>query len=344
MRFVRDSQQRDMADALRELLASLDVPSTARDWAEGKADPWWRTWDELAAMGVTAVTVPEARGGLGMGEVELVACMEEIGYAGLPGPCVETLAVLPRLLGPLDAAGPQLELIASGTSVASVTLDPHVPLALDADQANAVFVCADGHVRAYDAPALTRQDSFDPARRLFRVDTAGTSPVLDDDAPVSDAFDAGVLACAAQLVGLGRRLLDMSTRHVTHRHQFGRPVGEFQAVKHQLADVLVELDFARPLLHGACVSSRSGDDCRSRDISAAKIAAADAAHAAARAALQVHGAVGYTAEHDLHLWLTKVTALRRSWGTADWHRARVARALAHDPATPIGGDHEAVSG
>ena len=147
-------------------------------------------------------------------------------------------------------------------------------------------------------------------------------------AAVARAFDVGALACSAQLLGAGRALLEASVRHAGLRTQFGRPVGAFQAVKHKLADVAIGLEFARPLLDAAAVAIADGSATAARDVSAAKVACADAASLAARAALQVHGAIGYTAEHDLSLWLTKVRALVPAWGSQAEHRERVMAALA----------------
>jgi alkylation response protein AidB-like acyl-CoA dehydrogenase len=145
------------------------------------------------------------------------------------------------------------------------------------------------------------------------------------------AFEFGAVACAAQLLGAGRALLEASVRHVRVRTQFGRPVGAFQAVKHKLADVAIGLEFARPLLDAAALALGGGDlgedaDTVGRDVSAAKVACADAAYLAARTALQVHGAIGYTEEHDVSLWLTKIRALLPTWGTQSHHRARVLEA------------------
>jgi alkylation response protein AidB-like acyl-CoA dehydrogenase len=120
-------------------------------------------------------------------------------------------------------------------------------------------------------------------------------------------------------------------RHASVRAQFGQPVGTFQAVKHKLADVAIALEFARPLLDAAAAAIDGDTPTAPRDISAAKVACADAATLAARAALQVHGAIGYTAEHDLSLWLTKVRALTPAWGSQAWHRQRVLAALATPP-------------
>jgi alkylation response protein AidB-like acyl-CoA dehydrogenase len=164
---------------------------------------------------------------------------------------------------------------------------------------------------------------------LFTVAAAET--VAEGDqvrAAAAAGFDTGALACAAQLLGAGKALLHASTEYAKQRKQFGKPIGEFQAVKQKLADVLIALDLAEPLLHRAALTMAG--TTRSRDVSAAVIACGDAAYRAARAALQVHGAIGYTAEYDLSLWLTKVTALRSAWGTPDLHRARIARALRED--------------
>jgi alkylation response protein AidB-like acyl-CoA dehydrogenase len=136
-----------------------------------------------------------------------------------------------------------------------------------------------------------------------------------------------VLACAAQLVGLGTGLLEMAVAHAGRREQFGQPIGAFQAVAHQLADVHVGLELARPLLHGAAVALGARSGTAVRDVSAAKVAAGTAAYRAARTALQVHGALGYTLEHDVAFWLTKARALVSAWGTPAVHRARVREAL-----------------
>jgi alkylation response protein AidB-like acyl-CoA dehydrogenase len=128
-----------------------------------------------------------------------------------------------------------------------------------------------------------------------------------------------VLACAAQLLGAGERVLADSVTYVKQRKQFGREIGSYQAIKHQLADVRIALDFARPLVLGAALGEVP--------VSAAKVYAADAAYLAARTGLQVHGAIGYTAEFDLSLWLNRIRALVTAWGTPAYHRGRVLESL-----------------
>ncbi|WP_040730386.1 acyl-CoA dehydrogenase family protein, partial [Nocardia tenerifensis] len=194
----------------------------------------------------------------------------------------------------------------------------------DADSAEVVLIADGARLHTAQRAGLVR--SVDPARRLFAVsadEAVAEGPEVA--AAVATALDTGALACAAQLLGAGRALLDATTGYAKQRKQFGKPIGEFQAVKQKLADVLIGLDLAEPLLYRAALTM--GEPTRGRDVSAAVVACGDAAYRAARAALQVHGAIGYTAEYDLSLWLTKVTALRSAWGTADFHRARIAAAL-----------------
>jgi alkylation response protein AidB-like acyl-CoA dehydrogenase len=113
--------------------------------------------------------------------------------------------------------------------------------------------------------------------------------------------------------------------YVKQRKQFGREIGSYQALKHRLADVRIALDFVRPLVLGAALTF--GTEAQARDVSAAKVAASDAAYLAARTALQLHGAIGYTEEYDLSLWILKVRALVSAWGTTSFHRDRVLQSL-----------------
>jgi alkylation response protein AidB-like acyl-CoA dehydrogenase len=183
-----------------------------------------------------------------------------------------------------------------------------VPHALDADVADLVLT-ADGTEREAGEPLA----SLDPARRLFRVAGGG------------GFTDLGALLCAAQQIGLGQALLDVSVEYAKTRRHFGRAIGEYQAIKHHLASAMVELEFARPLVYGAALSYGTPDFAR--DASAAKAAASEASYGMAKTALQVHGAIGYTDEYDPSLWIRKARALYSAWGTPSEHRARVMAAL-----------------
>jgi len=181
------------------------------------------------------------------------------------------------------------------------------------------------------APSATSEGLPSPDPRVGRAATANTAdrarlrPVRDAD--VDLAFDRGALGTAAVLVGLGQAMLDMTVGYVRERHQFGVPIGSFQAVKHHLADAALALEFARPTVWRAAWSVAHDEPTRARDVSMAKAMASDAATLAGRKALQCHGAIGYTVEADLHLYLKRTWALARSWGDAAFHTDRVATAL-----------------
>lgn len=287
MMFTLSAEQTDFAGVLHGFLGA------------GKRD--------LAALGVDEVTDP----------VDLVVVFEELGHHAIAGPLVETLVVAPALLGGGEAgAGGGAGSgggAGRGTGSWSVAFPPHVPHAVEADR----YLLVEGDTLREASPT-TELTSIDPTRRLFEL-TAG--PVIATDVPSGHAFNLGVLTCSAQLLGLGRALLEMTTAHALARAQFGRPIGSFQAVKHHLANVLIGLELARPLVFGAAVTMTT------RDVSAAKVAASDAAWQAARTALQVHGAIGYTAEHELSRFLLQTRALRTAWGSPSMHRARVLEAL-----------------
>ncbi|MFF7209964.1 acyl-CoA dehydrogenase family protein [Streptomyces sp. NPDC008238] len=244
----------------------------------------------------------------------------ELGRHAVPGPLAETVAAA-ALLEALPDPGPAeewLPRVAEGRALLGLA-DPEGGHALDADAADGVLLVSGDRLllaREHGPPLA----SLDPVRRLARPrqDTAAvlaTGPAVV--AAAARAADRATLVTAAQALGVGLALLARTVEHVRRRHQFGVPVGSFQAVKHRLADTLIALEFARPLLHGAAVTGTGAD------VAAAKAACGEAAYRAARTALQLHGALGYTAEYDLSLWLTKARALRSAWGTPARCRARV---------------------
>ncbi|MFI0479085.1 acyl-CoA dehydrogenase family protein [Actinomadura sp. 9N215] len=301
MKFVLSAEQRMFGETLREILAESQTPKAIRAWAAGDTSPGRALWSAVAEAGLFAVAVPEDSGGAGPLPVELCVAAEELGRSAAPGPYVETLAATELLDG-----SRWLSRIAEGEAIVSLA----VPHALDADVADLVLT-ADGVEHRPGEPVT----SLDPARRLFRV-PAATAPGFTD---------LGALLCAAQQIGVGRSLLDASVGYAKTRQQFGRPIGEYQAIKHHLATAMVELEFARPLVYGAALSYRTPDFAR--DVSAAKVAASEASYGMAKTALQVHGAIGYTDEYDPSLWIRKARALYSAWGTPSEHRTRIMTAL-----------------
>jgi len=327
VKFVLDAEQRLFAETLHSLLAEAGTARAVRAWSAGDTKPGRVLWSALAAAGVFALAVPEAHGGAGPLPVELDCAAEQLGRHAVPGPYVETLAAAELLgrLGDDPLATTWLPRIAAGEALVSLTLPPAVPYALDGDVADLVLTAGDA-VREASVRSGAARVGLDPARRLSPA--VPGEPLVSGEAAheaSAAAYDLGVLLCAAQQLGLGSALLDVSVEYAKTRRQFGHPIGEFQAVKHHLAGVLVELEFARPLLYGAALAYRTPDFAR--DVSAAKAAASAASYAAARVALQVHGAIAYTDEYDPSLWIRKARALHSAWGSPAEHRARVVDAL-----------------
>ncbi|MCV7346885.1 acyl-CoA dehydrogenase [Mycolicibacterium rhodesiae] len=316
MKFALDEQQRDFAASIDAALGAADVPGAVRAWAQGDTAPARKVWSALTDLGVTALAVAEKYDGIEAHPVDLVVALERLGRWNVPGPVTESIAVAPVLLADDDRSAA----LAAGELIATVALPPSVPRAVNADFAGLTLLAQGGQVG--DATIGDGHSSVDPSRTLFDVTAADTR-----DADVALAFEYGALATAAQLVGAAQAMLDMSVEYAKQRSQFGRIIGSYQAIKHKLADVHIAVELARPLVYGAALSLADGSPDAARDVSAAKAAASDAALLSARASLQTHGAIGFTSEHDLSLWLLRVQALHSAWGDPTTHRRRVLEAL-----------------
>lgn len=317
MNFEIDEQQRDFAASIDAALGAANVPAAVRAWADGDTAPGRKVWNQLAELGVTALLVAEKFDGIDAHPVDAVVALERLGYWAVPGPVTESIVVAPLLLSDDERTAA----LAAGESIATVALPPQVPYAVNADFADLVLLAGDGQVS--EATVGAAHDSVDPARKLFELSASGAAQAAD----TARAYEFGVLATAAQLIGAGQAMLDQSVAYAKQRTQFGRVIGSYQSIKHKLADVHIALELARPLVYGAALSLADGSADTTRDVSAAKVAAADAALLSARSSLQTHGAIGFTQEHDLSLLLLRVQALRSAWGDPTLHRRRLLEAL-----------------
>ncbi|BAL87144.1 putative acyl-CoA dehydrogenase [Actinoplanes missouriensis 431] len=341
MRLAPSAEEAAFAASLHEALGAARAMSGAASAApfgapSGAPSAWWR----LGALGVTGLAVPERFGGAGAPASALVVAAEELGHHAVPGPVAASIAAVPVLLAEGGDLGAKwLPELAAGRVAAALTAPPWLPLEPDAAAAwmpEAAAAGAAGIVVRVE-PGVVRLGAADSAG-----DVVAEGPAV---APlVARALNLGALVCAAQLLGLGRAMLEASVAYAKAREQFGGPIGRFQAVQHRLADVAVGLEFARPLLYAAAavceepsagttaaaVVAEPGIGNADRDVSAAKVACGEAAHRAARAALQIHGALGYTREHGLERWLTATRVLRLAWGTPAQHRERIMAELARE--------------
>ncbi len=293
MKFELTAEQTGFARSLDDLLSKADTASVNRAWASDDHEPGLKLWSRLADLGVTVLATEAS-------PVEVCIAFEALGRHAVPGPWIESAAYLPVALPNEDFSERR----------ATVAVPPHVPYALDADVADETYVVDDG---LHTATTVDQVTSVDGSRHLFTV-TPGDAVAHGD---LDAAFELAALATSAQLLGAGERVLADTVAYAKQRKQFNREIGSYQAIKHQLADARIALDFARPLIFGAAV------DPTPRSVSAAKIQAAEAANLAARVGLQVHGAIGYTDEYDLSLWLLRIRALQSAWGTPAFHRDRL---------------------
>lgn len=327
MRFALTGEQDELRAAVAELLADRCPAATIRAGAASGAARAVR--DGLADLGATGLLVPEADGGLGLDENYLVPIAIELGYAAPPLPAVETLAVAPVVLAGTD----RLAALVAGELFASVDPSGAGRIRFASGAHVAVFggFGGTGSIRVVDLGGADRTPlaAVDPAADLA-VAAGGTGIAeIDDPAVVLLAWRRGVLGAAAQLVGLARRMMDMTVGYVTERRQFGVPIGSFQAVKHHLASALMAVEFAAPTVAaaGAMMAAGNDDAGLARQLATAKALASDAAMTVSRATLQCHGAIGYTTEYDWQLYAKRAWATARAWGSADYHRRTVAASL-----------------
>lgn len=345
MQFLFSEEQTLMADAARELLVDECTPAQLREQMQSGSARNAERWQRIADMGLTSALAPEALGGLGLQPVDYVRIAEAAGYVALPEPLVEHAGVAVPLLAELaDDARVQRILEPAVAGEITVAVGPAInPFVADADGAAALLLEHAGEVHLVEASAvrLTRQESVDPFRRLFKVEwTPGAATRLaaaDRGRELwQQALDRAAVFTAAQCLGLAQRCNDIATAYARERQQFGKPIGANQAIKHHLATVQVKIEFARPVAYAAAAQLAAFDAFSRARVSHARLAAADAADLAARTAVQVHGAMGYSWEVDVHFFLKRALALSTTWGTPGWHRARVAHRV---HTRPLGPEH-----
>ena len=339
MDFTFTEDQLLFQSSVRDFLTAEVTPERIRaSWASATGrDP--ALWQQLVELGLVGLTVPAEHGGLGMSELDFVLLAQECGYVALPEPLVHTALVAAPLLRDIggELAGDWLPRIAAGEARVAVGLeqnllveDAHVADLLLLQRGDAWYALDPGRV------GLRHNESVDPSRRLYAVAIAsGAQPVVRGEAAAqltAASLDRGALGCAAQALGLAQRMVDMAVSYSADRQQFGKPIGSFQAVKHLMANVAVRLEYARAPVHRAAYSVAHGEPRAATAVSHAKLVACEAANLAAKNCIQVHGAMGYTWEVDLHIFMKKAWALANTWGDSAFHKARVADTIFADGA------------
>ena len=374
MYFDLTDEQEAIKEAARGFLAKNYKSERIRDLVDSELGFEDSDWQGMAELGWTGLALPEEWGGQGLGAVDLAVLFEELGYALAPTPLLSnTVAGLAlatcgsdeqkeRWLRPLaegavrgtpalyDADAPgvigefTMEARADGDGV---ILDGEKVLVMDAAAADFLLVAtSDGrrHIVPRDADGLTitREAAIDPTRRLYgvrfdgvRVDSGATLAGQGEDyLPV---FHRVCVAVAAELTGVCQRALEMAVEYAKERQQFGRPIGSYQAVSHRCAQMLMETENSRSATLYAAWTADDEPESLPLAASMAKAYASDAGPRVTDAAIQVHGGIGFTWEHDLHFFLKRATGNAAIFGDAKWHREQVAGSVLAEV-----GEHAAV--
>jgi alkylation response protein AidB-like acyl-CoA dehydrogenase len=337
MNFTFNEDQLLFRDTVRDLLSNEVTAERIRQRWDRDSGIDSQAWQSLVDLGLTAALVPEELGGLGLSAVDFVLIAEECGRTALPEPLVDSCLVATPLLVDADRAldggnshvRELLEAVACGekTVLCGPSINPYINFAHSADY----LLLPDGdevHLVTAESVQLESQTSVDPSRRLSKVSWRPSSETCIARGEIGadlwrSTLNRGALANAAQLLGLSEAMVARSVQFASDREQFGRPIGVNQAVKHLLADCAVKAEFAKPAIYRAAYTVAVAPTRADWSVSHAKASAGDAARAASRNCTQVHGAMGYTWECDLHIWMKRALALDREWGDAGFHKNRI---------------------
>ena len=326
MNFDFTDDQHEIKRTARDLLTKRSTWEKVREAAEGSHtdDGLWR---ELGELGWPGIAIAEEHGGQGMGVVELVILLEELGYA-----CAATPFLGSALAGlAIQSAGSPAQQaqwlpgLASGELRGGLGPAGLIP---DGDGADVIVLVAGDELRlvAGADAALETVDAIDPTRRHARVADDVAGDPLPGDADL--ALDLARTAVAAELVGIAQRALEMSVAYVKDRKQFETPVGAFQAVAHRCAQMLRDTEMARSATYHAAWAADAEPSRLAEAAGVAKAAASEAGREVTAAAIQVHGGIGFTWEADVH-WLYKRAQIDAALlGGAGAHRGRLARLAA----------------
>jgi alkylation response protein AidB-like acyl-CoA dehydrogenase len=359
--FDLTDEQRMLQEAAREFLAARLKSEQIRALAESDDAFSEDLWREMSDLNWPGLMVSETYGGQELGTVELAVLMEQLGYALVPGPilsailagiALETAATddqKERYLAPL-ATGEQRGTLAlwdagAGWSPDDVTLEPEQTnggyvlngeklFVLDAATADFFIVGASGDRRfivdrGADGVSIKPTPTIDATRKQYAVRLDGVKVGEDVAFGGPDAMQPARLrayvALAAELAGIAQKALEMGVDYAKERKQFGRPIGAYQAVSHRCAQMLLETEGARSAAYYAAWATENEPETAPLAASMAKAYASDAGTRVTGASLQVHGGIGFTWEHDLHLFLKRASADAVMFGDARWHREQVAR-------------------
>jgi alkylation response protein AidB-like acyl-CoA dehydrogenase len=329
--------------------ADDDAPSTAAPHGYDTS-----VWSAMAEQGWLAIEIPEDEGGLGLGLVEVAVLCEELGRRLVAAPFLPSVVALGALFGSeaRENAGTKewREALGQGTAVGCVVMAPdgrlsvtstrsrgevrlhgQAPPTLYASSADVAVVVAGSGVYAVDLDSVGRPEplpAMDRTRELGALTFDATPALRIGEADAAALLlDRAATLASAEMLGAADRVLWMSVEYAKDRIQFGKPIGTFQAVKHMLADALVDVEGMRSTVYYAAWCAAADDRDRSLSASMAKAWCSDASQRVMGVGLQVHGGIGFTWEHDMHLYVKRAQLDQVSFGDASFHRERIAGML-----------------
>jgi alkylation response protein AidB-like acyl-CoA dehydrogenase len=326
MNFDFTDDQQAIKRTAKEMLQERFKPERWRELVEsGEYDD--AIWKEMSELGWPGIFVEEQFGGQGLGVVELVIVMEELGYALAPGPFFSNAAagMVIQHAGTDEQKERWLPGIASGEARGTVGFvrNGSANLVPDADSAAVIVLldCDSGSVVEASAAEVEVQETIDSTRRFASVQAGGGETLAGEHGP---GTNRAAVALAAELVGVAQRAMEMAVDYARERKQFDRPIGAYQAVSHRCAQMLLEVEGARSATYYAGWVADNEPDTLPLAASMAKAYASDAGWRVTASALQVHGGIGFTWEHDLHFFLKRARTDGHLFGTPGEHRERVA--------------------
>jgi alkylation response protein AidB-like acyl-CoA dehydrogenase len=323
MDFGFNDEQQEIKRTAHDFLSARFTPAKVRELAEsGTYDD--EIWQEICELGWPGIAIGEEHGGQGLGMEELVILCEELGYACAPVPFLSNAAagLVIEQGGSDEQRSRWLPGIASGEARGAVALDQEDPaLVADADGAAMLLIPGDDGGRLVDPGDATIEplQLIDSTRSYSHVSASGGEPL-----PEETGMYRPIVALAAELTGVAQRAMDMAVQYAKEREQFGRPIGSYQAVSHRCAAMLYDVEEARSLTYYAAWTAGSEPESLPLAANMAKARASDAAWSVTASALQVHGGIGFTWEHDLHFLLKRAKVGGQLLGSARQNRERVA--------------------
>jgi alkylation response protein AidB-like acyl-CoA dehydrogenase len=354
MEFGLSESQQLLKDNARKFFAGECPMDNVRRLMETETAHDAGLWSKMAEQGYTGIIFPEEYGGVGLGRVELILLMEEAGRALLPGPLFSTVALAGAVIdaiGSPEQKKKYLAPICSGDArstaavlEANASWDPgalqiaaangrltgeklFVP---DAKAADFIVVVARDGVFVADTKApgigIQQMNAMDLTRKTYSVRFSDT-PVerLGSLTGLARALDVAAASLVAEMVGGMQRTLDITVEYAKMRKQFGKPIGMYQAVQHQCADMYLETESARSAVYYAAWALEQKAPDAAIAVSIAKMYASDAARRVGNRGIQVHGGMGFTWENDLHLYYKRAKASETAFGDSTYHRERIAR-------------------